>query len=123
MSMHDELLAFLEADLVRADPPPARGCHLADPARLIDRVAELANADWSEAEAASELGRLASVECLRAAHAVVVGALMRNPLVDVRGIRMARILLAALAEHHVPLPVRATASRRRGLLARLFRGR
>lgn len=119
--MYDDLLAYLEADLVGAERPVARRRHFADPTRLLTRAAELANEDWSEAEAARELGHLASADCLRAAHIMVLGSLMRNPFVDVRGIRVARILVAAIDEHRTPLPPPPPALRRSGRLARLFR--
>lgn len=94
--MHDEPWAFLEADLAGATPSPAWGRRLADPTRLLIRAAELANNDWSEVEAARELGRLATVDCLRAAHTAVLHALILNPFLDIRGIRIARILQATL---------------------------
>ena len=98
--VYEHLFAYLEADLVGAQPPaPAQACELAEPARLLYRVAELVNADWSEEEAATELGPLAGEDCLRAAYGLLLSSLVRNPLVDVRGIRMARIVLAALDGH------------------------
>ena len=121
--MYEDLFAYLEADLVGAQPPPpAKPCQPAEPARVLGWAAELVNADWSEEEAATELGQLATGDCLRAAYTMLLGSLMCNPLADVRGIRIARILLAALDGYRAPLPARALPIQRSGLLARLFRG-
>lgn len=94
--MYDDPLAYLEADLGGADLPKATVCRPSDPAYLLKHVAELANNEWSEAEAAAEIAARACVDCLVVAYAEVVNALCRNPFVDIPGIRIARILLAAL---------------------------
>lgn len=119
--MYDDLLAYLEADLVGAERPRAGPLGFSDPVILLGRVAELANDDWSESEAASELVRLASADCLRAAHVMVLGSLTRSPFVCVRGIRMARILVAATEERRTPSvdpPAPSPRSRRFGWLFR-----
>jgi hypothetical protein len=62
------------------------------------RALELANDDWTEGEAAAEMSRVtgASVAVLDGACHRMVGALARNPVTDVRGIRATRIVVAAL---------------------------
>ncbi len=91
---NDELFDYLERSLVAAedfDLPDALCSR--DPLEL---AMELANDEWSEDEAGRELARRASYDDIRLAQANLLCTLMRNPAVDIRGIRMSRILWAAL---------------------------
>lgn len=91
---YEELFDYLERSLVDAEDfeiPAA--LEWRDPLEL---AAELANDDWPEDEAGREVVRRASYDEIRQAQASLLCELMRNPCVDVRGIRMSRILWAAL---------------------------
>ena len=57
---------------------------------------ELANAEWTEDEAACELARANRPDDVRAAYSLVLSSLMSKTRIDIRGIRAARILLRAL---------------------------
>ena len=102
--MYDGLLEYLEADLAGAQVPATRSYDDASPARLLQAVAELANSEWTEDEAAREAVRLARPDALRAAYAVAFGSLLSNPFVDILGIRITRILLAAIDEPESTMP-------------------
>lgn len=63
---------------------------------VLQRAAELANDDWTEEEAGWELASLCDHSELHSAQQALLAGLARSPYVDVRGIRMSRIIWKAL---------------------------
>jgi len=90
--MSDALFDFLEANLAGGVAiPPHSGA-----VDLVTRVAELANADWTDDEAAHEMTRFCTYEEIRVAQVSVLAALVQNPATDLHRIRVSRILWRAL---------------------------
>lgn len=93
--MEDDLFAFLEQDLTGTISPPCfRNCVL--------HSAELATAEWTDHEAGQEVARRSGREDVLSGYVTVLTSLARNPMADVRGVRMARILRRALDELDPP---------------------
>lgn len=91
-----EAVLFTYVDGILVEVPRRIEVDTVDGAIL--RALELANDDWTEGEAAAEMSRVTggSVAVLDRACHRMTGALARNPVTDVRGIRATRIVLAAL---------------------------
>ena len=120
--MDDELFDFLERDLAGTVGATARWI----PAW--PHAAELANDEWSEAEAAHQLACSCGPDEIRAAYAASVQRLASLSSVDVRGILTSRLLRLALDELEpappAPVPVdRLPAPRRSGDVRRWSRRR
>lgn len=79
---------------VETPPPVPRA---APRVNLVSRAYELANADWTEQEAAVELARVAQGDRaqLVAAYEQLVAHLVRTTTVDPRGVRATRVVSRA----------------------------
>ena len=84
--------AFAYWERTWTDVPPG-GVGVVD---VLGRARELVNDEWSEAEAARELASLAAYDELRDTHIRLLAALLRTPFVDIPGIRVSRVIWAAL---------------------------
>lgn len=108
--MEESLFAFLERDLGAPFTPPTSWL------APLPHATELANDDWSEADAAHAVATRAERKEVLAAYVTVMIGLAQTPWLDTRGIRSARILRKALDELRPPVqvaPVAEPSPRRR----------
>ena len=90
----EDLFAFLERDLAGERQASTAMLGVLSP---LEQVAELANADWSEDEAGTELARTCDRLDLLWAQHLLLNSLMRNAGLDRQGVQMARIVARALS--------------------------